>query len=409
MQTSIFKIFGTIKSISALALLLVLLLTATILSEYTSFYKLENLQKEKELATAVYNLGRDDLDLSNIQYRGNNTMLRYEGEALSGFYEYDYVNKFSKTDNYSNDLSKLQYAINDFNVAAGQWYTQEQVSEEELLVRQEQFSDTYNTLMQQINVMTTKNINFEERRFLVQVGLVNALLLLMLYSAFWISGRLNLIQNDLKSLHSLEQNELSELATTEADMISKQLSRTVKAPAAQNPAYLDIVTGINNNKGFMHEYGEKKSQKIGNYTAVCIFSVDKLGELEMQYTQEIAETILKKVSFMLSLYRQHNDVIGRIEHNQFAIMLSRQDKTSAINDCELIRKSVEETPFKTSDGQDLTVTLSGGFVQKTSVQPLAEVITKANKVLSMSIQHGGNRIAQLRDKASTYDQTASLK
>ncbi len=409
MQTSIFKIFGTIKSISALALLLVLLLTATILSEYTSFYKLENLQKEKELATAVYNLGRDDLDLSNIQYRGNNTMLRYEGEALSGFYEYDYVNKFSKTDNYSNDLSKLQYAINDFNVAAGQWYTQEQVSDEELLVRQEQFSDTYNTLMQQINVMTTKNINFEERRFLVQVGLVNALLLLMLYSAFWISGRLNLIQNDLKSLHSLEQNELSELATTEADMISKQLSRTVKAPAAQNPAYLDIVTGINNNKGFMHEYGEKKSQKIGNYTAVCIFSVDKLGELEMQYTQEIAETILKKVSFMLSLYRQHNDVIGRIEHNQFAIMLSRQDKTSAINDCELIRKSVEETPFKTSDGQDLTVTLSGGFVQKTSVQPLAEVITKANKVLSMSIQHGGNRIAQLRDKASTYDQTASLK
>jgi len=216
----------------------------------------------------------------------------------------------------------------------------------------------------------------------------------------WGAGRLNKVQNDIKSLQRFENEDLSEFSTVEAEAISKHLGRATKTPTTQNPAYLDSLTGINSNKGFTHEYGEKKSQKLGNYTAICIFSVDKLNEIEMQYPQDFAETVLKKASFMLSLYRQHNDIIGRLEHNQFVILLSRQDKTSAINDCELIRKSVEETPFKSPDGKSINVTLSGGFVQKMSTQALGEIITKANKVLSMSVQHGGNRIAQLRDKSA---------
>lgn len=400
MQISMYKIFGTIKSLYTLMLLLAALLTVTIVSEYASFYKLENLQNEKDIATAVYNLGRDDLDLSNIQYRGKNALLRHESNALSGFYDYDFINKFSKAGNYQNELSKLQYAVNDFNVAAGDWYTQDQISEEELQTRKEQFTKTYNLLMTQINTITSQNNVYEEKRFLVQMGLIVALLLLTLFSTFWASRRLAQIQGDVKTLNMLEHGEVTEFSTLEADSISKRMGRTTKASAKKNPAYLDSVTGISSYKGFIHEYGEKKSQKLGNYTAVCIFSIDRLNELEMQYSQEFSEALVKKVSFMLSLYRQHNDVIGRIDHNQFAILLSRQDKTSAVNDCELVRKSVEETSFKTADGKNLTVTLSGGFVQKMSTENLDEVLKKANKVLSKSIQHGGNRIAQLRDKST---------
>ena len=400
MQLSIYKVFGGIKSLFTLILLLTILLAATIVSEYSSFYKLMNLQKEKELVETVYNLSRNDLDLANIQYRGKNTQLKHNAEELSGLYEYDYVNKFTTAGTYKNELTKLQYAINDFNVAAGDWYTQEQISEAELLIRKEQFLKTYTIVLQQINAVIENNVQFEERRFQLQLGLIFLLFLLASILFTWGSGRLNKVQNDIRTLQRLENEDVSEFSTVEADAISKHLGRTTKAPTAQNPAYLDSLTGINSNKGFMHEYGEKKSQKLGNYTAVCIFSVDKLNEIEMQYPQEFAETVLKKASFMLSLYRQHNDIIGRLEHNQFVILLSRQDKTSAINDCELIRKSVEETPFKSPDGKSTNVTLSGGFVQKMSTQALGEVVTKANKVLSMSIQHGGNRIAQLRDKSA---------
>ncbi|MDA3947140.1 MAG: GGDEF domain-containing protein [Helicobacteraceae bacterium] len=400
MQISIFKIFGTIKSLFMVALLLVILLFATILSEYASFYKLENLQKQKELATAVYSLSREDLDISNIQFRGSNNMLKHEGEALASIYDYDYINRYSKSNTYINDLTKLQYAIRDFNIASASWYTQEEIDAEELQTRKEAFTKTYQALMTQISTVTSQNITFEKRRFLIELGVVIALLFIIILGTFWVYRRLTLIQKDITSLHAADHEEISEFATSEADTISKQMGRSVKSPMVQNPAYLDSVTGINNFKGFLHEFSDKKSQKVGNYTAICIFAIDKLNELEMQYSQEFTELIIKKVSFMLSLYRQHNDVIGRIEHNQFTIILSRQDKTSAINDCELIRKSVEETPFKTADGKDLTVTLSGAFVQKMSTQTLDEILKKANKILLKSIQYGGNRIAQLRDKST---------
>lgn len=399
MQISIFKVFNTIRSLHLLELLLATLLTLMIVSEYTSFNKLNNLQNEKELATAVYNLGRDDLDLANIQFRGKNTMLRHQSNELELIYSYDIVNKYINTGNYLDELSKLKNAVNDFNIAAGAWYEQENIAQEELQKRQEQFRATYNTLIAQINTIISQNTFYEEKRFLIQIALVIALFLLIMFSTFWSSRRLKQIRGDIKSLTLAEYDDMPDFYTSEAESISKSIGSAPKTAATKNPAYIDSVTGINSYKGFLHEFGEKKNQKLGNYTAVCIFAIDKLNELEMQYSQDFTEALVKKVGFMLSLYRQHNDIIGRLDHNQFAILLSRNDKSNAINDCELVRKSVEETAFKTADGQDLKITLSGGFVQKMSTQSLGEVLTKANKVLTMSVQHGGNRIAQLRDKS----------
>jgi len=398
MQFSISKAFGAIRSLNTIILLLVALLALSIVSEYTSFYKLENLHNEKEIATTVHNLSRDDLDLANIQYRGKNTLLRHESNALFSLYEYDYINVYSKTGNYSGELYKLQAAIKAFDSAANQWFTQEETDDIELEARLKAFDLAYVDLINSINAITENNALYEERRFVIQLGLSGAILLLLLFNAFWTSNRFKIITKDLDNLSSPDSENISEFATIEVETISKYINRAPKIVATKNPAYTDTETEISSYKGLMHEFNAKKSQTLGNYTALCIFSIDKLSDIEMQYPQELSSSLVKKVSFMLSLYRQRNDLIARIDHNQFAILLSRPDKTSAINDCELIRKSVEEATFKTAEGQDLSVTLSGGFVQKMSTQNLDEVITKANKVLSMSIQHGGNRIAQLRDK-----------
>ena len=398
MQFSISKAFGAIRSLNTIILLLVALLTLTIVSEYTSFYKLANLENEKALATSVHNLSRDDLDLANIQYRGSNTLLRHESNALSSFYEYDYINIYSKTGNYSTELHQLQSAVKAFDNAANQWFTQEETTQELLQSYQEDFDLAYVALNDTINTIISNNSVFEERRFVIQLGLSGTILFLMLFGAFLTSRRFNVIQTDLNNLTDQETNETTVFATFEADAIYKQTSRSPKAAMAKNPAHIDSETEISSYKGLIHEFNTKKSQTLGNYTGVCIFAIDKLIEIEMQYPQEISASLIKKVSFMLSLYRQHNDLIARIDHNQFVIVLSRSDRITAINDCELIRKSIEEATFKTENGQDLSITISGGFVQKMSTQNMDEVITKANKVLSMSIQHGGNRIAQLRDK-----------
>jgi len=398
MQFSISNAFGAIRSLNIIILLMVALLGLTILSEYASFYKLKNLQNEKAIATSVYNLSRDDLDLANIQYRGKTTLLRHESNTLTSFYEYDYINTYAKTSNYNGEVYRLQAAIKAFDNAASRWFTDETLSEEELQLRQKEFDQAYLSLMSEINSIIENNSIYEEKRFVIQLGLSGVILFLILFGAFWTSRRLNIIEKDLDRLTSPGTDDDSDFATIEADTISKYVGRAPKTVVTKNPAYTDAETEISSYKGLMHEFNAKKNQNLGNYTALCIFAIDKLNEMEMQYPPEFSATLVKKVSFMLSLYRQHNDLIARIDHNQFVILLSRPDKTSAINDCELIRKSVEEATFKTADGKDHSITLSGGFVQKMSSQSLDEVITKANKVLSMSIQHGGNRIAQLRDK-----------
>ena len=368
------KVFGTEKVRFTLILLFIVAGTVTFLSEYAAYYKLNTLKEEKTLATAVYELGRADLDLASIQYRGKNALLRYQSDALVELYDYDYIAQHLLKNSYIQELAKLQEAIDHFSDAATKWYEPIELNEEELQSRKTQFKERYDALIDQINVVMSANYHYEKNRFMLEMAVLGLLFVLILLSYY------------MRPVRPDEQFEEGKSTRSETN--------------EPNPAYIDAVSEINNLKGFLHEYNGNKNQKLGNYSAVCIFSIDKLENIEVQYSKELTRAIIQKVGFMLSLYRQHTDVIGRIDHNQFAIFLSRQDKTSAINDCELIRKSVEETPFKSASGNKINITLSGGFVQKHSTQNLEEVLTKAKKVLALSIQHGGNRIAQLRDKST---------
>ncbi len=364
-------------------------------SEYLSYKKAENLKYEKTLATAVYKLDRDDLDLANIQYRGKNTILRHESDTLKSHYNNDLFNKLFKTVDHKQELSKLTKNISSFNDAAGEWYTQEKIEEEQDQANKEQFTNTYNTLTEQIDLLSSKNVVYDDNRRTILSAIGIPLLLLTAISGFIVYRR---SQERKKKALEAEKNLQRSSYTVQTGQSLKQVEHTIKTPKNVNPAYLDKATGINNDKGFMHEYNEKKGQTQGNYTAVCLFAVDKLDELEAKFPAEFSETILKKVGFMLALYHHDRDIIGRLAHNSFVIMLSRGDKAGAVNDCELIRKSIEGTIFTTEGGQELTITVSGGFLQKESTQSINDILAKAKKVLAMSIQHGGNRIAQLRDK-----------
>ena len=201
------KIFARLKSLFLLLFLLTVLLTASILSEHSSFYKLGNLQKEKELATAIYNLGRDNLDLATIQYRGQSTMLKHEQEALLDLYTYDYVSQFTQKGNYQNDVMKLGDAVANFNQSAKRWYTQETLSDEELQERKTDLTKKYDQLVAQINSIISQNLPFEQKRFYLQEALVLTLLGLTLFIVFWMFRRLAQTQNDINALFTLENVE----------------------------------------------------------------------------------------------------------------------------------------------------------------------------------------------------------
>ena len=378
--------------LSALSTIFIIVVAS---SEYLTFSRAENLQQEKNLAATVYNLSRKDLDLANIQYRGKNTLLRHQSEQLQQYYTNDFVSKFLETINQEQTLSKLRKDISRFNLAAGNWYTLEKIEEEQFQANKEQFTNSYNALSKQIDLLISENVAVNEKRYMTFI-IIGAPLLLLTFISGVIARRRKQEYNKQEQLANRDLERTS--YTVQAGQSEKHVEHTIKTPKGVNPSYIDETTGINNDKGFMHEYNEHKSQTLLNYTAVCLFSIDKLDEIEAKFPADFSDSILKKVGFMLALYHHDRDIIGRIAHNVFAIMLSRDEKSAAVNDCELIRKSIEGNPFTSEGGQKLTITLSGGFVQKDPALNINEIFTKANKVLSMSVQHGGNRIAQLRDK-----------
>jgi diguanylate cyclase (GGDEF)-like protein len=244
-----------------------------------------------------------------------------------------------------------------------------------------------------------KHLVYESQKLsLVQYAVYTAFLISIL-STLWFTRRLSFIYNDLKTLYSVDLDSKGRMfLTEEAEMITKRMNR--KPTATENPAFIDPVTEINNYKGLLNGFANRKGNN-GPILAVCVFSLDNFKEIENKYKKDLANQILKKIAFMFSLYEQHTDVLGRIDYDQFVLILNRSTKDAALKDCEQIRKNIEDTKFKAPKGETISLTVSGGFVVKTPNKQIDETIVHAKEILKTALAKGGNRIAQLRDHAES--------
>ncbi len=128
--------------------------------------------------------------------------------------------------------------------------------------------------------------------------------------------------------------------------------------------------------------------------------IDNFSKSNRPYGQEFTQSILKKVAFTISLHQKSTDVIARTDYNQFTIILSRPSREQSFKDIDLIRQSISEMDFKSSETGNIKVTVSGGFVIKPSNTTLDEATRQAKRILEFSKEHGVNKISQARDLAN---------
>jgi len=400
MLLSIKNIFRNITILHILLTIILFIISLISIEKMTAFEKIKTLQTQKQLMKTIYTLDREDLELSQIQFRGKSVQLVNEESTLRSLFALDVMSAVildNKVD-YTNDLNRLKKALLAFNASATQWLNEEnknykashQALQEKMLMA--------NGLIDRI---IEKNVDYEYERFLVQATLIFTVTLLLLLITLWYSRRLKAVYKDIQSLYVIEHDSNEyEILTEEVKQISKRMGR--KASSTENPAMIDPVTGINNYKGLVYSYGNKKGQNQSHYTALCLIQIDNFKALDKKYPKEVTQAILKKVSFILSLYEQHTDTIGRVEYDQFVFVLSRSNKDAALNDCEQIRRTIEESKFKVPKGDSLSVTISGGFILKASNRSLDETIEQARDILQVAKDHGGNKVAQLRDQAERF-------
>jgi len=396
MRWSIKRIFDNLsKTLLLLSIILGVLATITFTLN-SSVEKTDLLLHQKALIAEAYNLGREDIQLSNIQLKGIVNNLKHDIDKMQEAFSFDILGNYvyGHSAQYLNDLEQLSIKQLLYIEAAQAYYDQSLEDLEERLDNYDFAQVEYEAKLYQLE---ERHLIYESQKFQVLQIIIYLAFLVSLLAALWFTRRLSFIYKDLKTLYSVDIDSKGRMfQTEEAEMITKRMSR--KPTATENPAFIDPVTEINNYKGLLHGFANRKGNN-GASLVVCVFSLDHFKDIEKKYKKDLANQILKKIAFTLSLYEQHTDVLGRIDYDQFVLILNRATKDAALYDCEQIRKTIEETKFKAPKGEVISVSVSGGFVVKAPNKQLDQTIAHAKEILHAAIAQGGNRIAQLRDRA----------
>lgn len=395
MKHSIKKIFQNLSLFLLLATVFAAFGVLAAVEHSNSYEKIDNLNNQKRIISSLLSLPKGDLDLALIQFNGKSTQLLHDIDKLRNQYEFSFVERFilSNSKEYLLDLDKLSSLTKEFNERASDFYTKKNNGDKE---KEEALHKSFLSLYDQINNIIFRAVSYNQQKFNIHKNITYLAFILILSIALWYRKRLASIYKDIEYLYNVDKKGY-EIFSQEAGAIAVRMRR--KPDVSENPAMVDPVTGINNLKGLMSSYAEKKNIKEKNYTSVTIFEIDNFSKTNRVYSQEMTQNILKKVAFAISLHKQSADVIARTDYNQFTVVLSRESKEQSFKDADIIRQSVAELKLTSPELGPIVVKMSGGFIIKPNHISLEEGIAQAKKVLEYAKETGGDKISQIKDLA----------
>lgn len=394
MKHSIKSIFKNLSLFLIFAAVFAALGVFVALDHTTSYKKIDNLTNQKNVAREILELPKENLEFSLMQLQNKTTQLLYDLQSLHTLYEYSFVERviLSNAQEYLADLKTLEGSREDFAKKAHAYFDSTKDEEK----KASELAVSFDTYKSHINAIIIKSISYDQAKFRLHQQVTFIAFIVVFIAALWFRQRLALIYKDLEFLNNPHHSAYTPFSQ-EAESISLKIKR--KRASTENPAMLDPVTNINNLKGMMESYSEKKGMKESNYTSVTVFEIDNFSKTNKPYSQELTQSILKKVAFSLSLHQQATDVIARTEYNQFTVILSRPNKEQLFKDAEVIRQSVCELQINIPELGAIEVTLTGGHVIKPKNISLEEAIRQAKKILHHAQKNGKNKIFQVKDVA----------
>lgn len=398
MKLSIQSVFKNLTLFITSMVILLLILSLISVQRYTTFLKLDRLDKIQTSVNKLQALQKDELAYANIQLTGSLNSINDRINSLKSLEGYDYAAKiFGNENSYSDNLQKFQKFQENYSKALHAYLqpSDENLPERILHVRVARTQSIEQLHLMKDEIMHNSYLIFSKLQWLIYLTLI-----LTLFGLFRFKKRLKLIYKDIEFLYGVNtNNNRVHLNTQEAEVIRNKLAR--KPVISDNPAMIDPVTEIKNYKGMLHAYANKKGVKENNFTIVCLFDIDNFQSYRT-LPKEFLNSTLKKIAFMMSLYEQATDVIARVDYSKFAVILSRDTKSKALQECQAILESVCEVNFKPSKEQDIKLTLSGGFVIKPRNQTLEETLKNAEELLATAKKQGGNVIIQIQDHAQQF-------
>ncbi|MBK7002626.1 MAG: diguanylate cyclase [Rhodoferax sp.] len=188
----------------------------------------------------------------------------------------------------------------------------------------------------------------------------------------------------LNEIGSLAQSANALLDATEAALAEVEARATT-----------DVLTGLPNRRGFMtrlqDEFARIKRYEIG-MASVLMCDLDHFKQINDQYGHARGDAVLQSFGTVVSSEMRKVDMAGRIGGEEFAIILTGTDASSAFHFAERLRQKSAETTV-VHEGATLRFTVSIGVTRLLpSDQRAEDALARADHSLYLAKQNGRNRV-----------------
>jgi len=395
MQQSILKIFKNMNIQNIIIFLLSLFILLFFIEKNISNNNIQAFNSYERILHEYLEKSKDKNSLKILDYNAKMATIYNEIDAITQMSKYYYLSSAFLKDfkNHNLQLLKLKQSIQKYDSLLRVHFD----SSDKKKVKQRvlEIEKAFYEVNKNINIYVTDALYLNNERFTIYSKAFYLLFFLTLLNVLWYKKNFDLIYKDIMILKDLDSSKDSQINTIEIDSIALRMKR--KSSASDDPSMLDPVTNIYNDKGMIQAYSEKKKSKNNSFSSVTVLEIDNFSKNNRPFTQELTQDILKKVAYSLSLHKQAGDIIARTDYNQFTLIYARSNKAELFKDTDLLRQSISEIKFLNQNQEKIQVTVSGGFVEKSTNNAIEESIKRAKELLQHAQKHGNNKIIQIKD------------
>lgn len=155
-------------------------------------------------------------------------------------------------------------------------------------------------------------------------------------------------------------------------------------------AAVDAVTGLLNRESFMTRSRFRRRRSDAGY--VLVIEVDQYRETADRFGPDGGDrALLAAVRVMRDAIRE-TDLLARIDHAEFALLLKDIGPEKAWDMAESIRRGVERTTFSPSVGVQTSLTVSIGIAPAPVGLRMHDIMVHADRSLLAARDRGRNRV-----------------
>lgn len=159
----------------------------------------------------------------------------------------------------------------------------------------------------------------------------------------------------------------------------------------------DPLTGLATKESFLERLAVemRSARATGRPLAVVVADVDHLRKVVDAHGREAASGVLRKLGGVLRAIVRDEDLVARLDEDDFAVVLGGLGRGSARQVAARLRSNVERTRFTATWDADVTfgVTLSlGAASYPTDADNESDLLLRANEALSEARSLGRNRV-----------------